>query len=722
MKTIHKSLLIIMLLGLTNFAASPVFVHAQAPGENEPIVIAPSGRLSLTFEQLGYDTKDLDRYRNNRYYTVNLPGNFQISPTGNYLDLITYHLPEIPDKPSVLKVTVNGRLLSSFPLTKSNAISNTVRITLPEDLLRAGYNSIKIELNTSDTCEDPGAIVNVFIDQASSISFGYQQIPYLMTDLSLYPWPFTEIGLLKIPVTIVLPDSPTADILSVAATIAAGLGQMSGGDIDLTATLASNLDPDTQNNNHFIVIGKPDDNILFDELELPLPVDNTIIEPGQGILEEIVSPWNEFRLMLIVSGLDDESVLKAGHALSRQAHFLDMRGPIAIVTQLRLSPDEPDTPSPPSMTLASLGYEDETAYGAKPQDYTYDFVLPLGWQLAESPSFVLKFAHADMLDPYKSVIDISLNGVPIGSTLLDDTNTDEGELTVSLPARRLQSGRNRLNIGIEMNFPDSDNLEKCRVLGDERAWMVINSESEIFLPYNTIDLPPNLSLFPYPFSQYFGLDQTLLVLPDQPSEAIFNHLIQLAIRLGSPIGTEYISAHVAYASQVTQETWQDHHLILLGRPTENAILGELNSYLPHPFVAGSDILEPLIIDSVAFSPDPNRDAGLLEIAASPWRQDYALLAITGTTDGGVQLAIQALLEQTGQLQGNLAVIEPAAVPFSNESEQLGIYAIDTRSPVSTTEATGPSEDELSSKPEKETSSGQTIAENTENLLAERWWK
>ena len=717
---IKRSLIRAILVCLLAFWSNMTTIHAQDPDEETSTVIAPSGQLSLTFEQLGYDTKGLNRDRSIRYYSVSFPGNLEISPTGNYLDLVSYHLPAVPDKASALKVSINGHLLSSQTLTESNALSNTLRLSLPEGLLHAGYNSIQVVLDTSSTCEDPGSIVDVFIDSSSTISFGYQQNPYSI-DLSFYPWPFTEKGLLEIPTIIVLPDSPTAQDLSAAATVAAGLGQMSGGGIDLTTVSPTELTPDMQENNHFIVIGKPESNTLFNELELPLQVNSANIEPGQGVLEEIVSPWNEYRVMLIVSGLDDEGVFKASHALNRHAHFLSVRGNVALIDQLRLLPDEQETDHIPSMTLASLGYEDEIVFGAKPQRYSYDFRLPLGWQLQEEPFFILRFAHADILDPSGSIIDVTLNGIPIASALLDDSNSQEGELQVSLPAHRLKSGRNRLKVGVEMNFLGSDNLEKCSLLADDRAWTVISSESELFLPYNTIDLVPDLGYFPNPFSQSEGLAQTLFVLPDQPQSAILDDLIRLAIYLGSPTITEYLSAHVTYASKVDQETWQDYHLVLLGRPSENLLLERFNSYLPHPFVANSDLLEPLIIDSVAFQPDPGRDAGLLEIAPSPWNKEYTMLAITGTTDRGMQLAVRTLLEKTDKLAGNLAVIEPAVGAGAGELDQVNIYALDTRPPVLEKE-TNTSTDDTIGDLEKENGLDVAAIEDDQILLAERWWK
>ncbi len=699
---VNKTFIKVVLLCLIILPASLITVYAQEPDEEQAIIIAPSGQLNLTFKQLGYDTKELNRDRSSRHYTVDLPGNFKISPTGNYLNLITNHLPEIPDKPSLLEVEMNSGLVSTFPLTKENAISATARLDLPAGLLQANYNTIAINLDTGATCEDPGGFLKVLVDQNSSLTFDYQQNPY-PADLGLYPFPFTEQSLLNITTTIVLPNQPTSTDLSAAATIAAGLGQMSGGNIDLTAVLAGNLGPDIQNNNHLIVIGRPEANELVNDLALPLPVDETILKPGQGILQEIVSPWNEFRLLLAVSGLDDEGLLKAGDALNRQAHFLGMRGPVAIVVELGTL-SKSDDPDVSSFTLASLDYEDQIVYGILPREYKFDFTLPLGWQLEESPFLVLKFAHANIITP-ESALDVKLNNVPIGSALLDDSNANEGELTIPLPGRLLKAGRNRLGVTIEMGLLDAD---LCDALGNQRAWTVISSQSEIFLPYKAIDLPSDLGLFPYPFSQASGFDQTALLLPDQPSPQTFSQLIQLAVRLGSAARTEHISVQVNYASEADQAIRQNYHLILFGQPTENSLLAEANDKLPQPFAAGSNILEPLAVDSVAFLPDPNRDAGLLEIIESPWHEEYSLLAITGTTAEGVELAVQTLLEYARQLEGNLAVVEPSYDLLSDEPPQLSTYSVDTRQPVSVNQETS--------------DTNEAISEKDLFSLANRWWK
>lgn len=704
-KRMSRLLITSIILGSVIFQINLPSIHAQEPDDEAgPIIVPPTGRLELSFEQLGYENQELDNNNIFQGYNFDLPGNFQVLPAQSSLDLVMSHFPEVPEKPAVLEIRVNREQTFFTELTQENAISSTTQLEITDGILQDGRNSILFNLDSGGTCREPAGPIRVVIDKDTTLNFEYEQQPY-PTDLGLYPFPFSENSLLDIGTTIVLPNQPTSDEISAAATIAAGLGQRSGGDIRLSTVVADNLTPEIQNNNHLIIIGRPETNPLLGELDFPIPIDNASLEPAQGILQEIVSPWNEFRLVLGVSSLDNEGIIKAANALNRQAHFLGMRGPVAIVVALRAVPRS-DNLQLSSFTLASLGYEDQIFYGSQPQNYTFDFTLPLGWQLEEPPYLMLKFSHASIISP-ESTLDMKLNGVPIASTLLDENNSDEGELNIPLPARLLKAGRNRLEARVEMGLLD---VHPCDGLNNQKAWTVISRESEIFLPYNTVDLVPDLSFFPYPFSQGSGTDQTLLVLPDQPSSEIFDQLIQLVTRLGSGTGRESTSIQVKYASEVAQDSRQNHHLILLGTPAENVLLSEINDSLPQPFADDNGTLKPLVVDTVALLPDSSRDAGLMQILGSPWNEENTILALTGTSPEGVELAVQTLLYQPRQLEGNLAVVEPAFDPLTGDSPQISIYSVDTQEPEEPVEEASRSAAEMS------------VTGEVLTTLADRWWR
>jgi hypothetical protein len=312
------------------------------------------------------------------------------------------------------------------------------------------------------------------------------------------------------------------------------------------------------------------------------------------------------------------------------------------------------------------------------------------------------------------VIDVRLNGSPVASAFLDEGNAGEGQWTVPLPQRTLRAGENLLEIGVEMTLPGADEADRCRLLDDKRLWTVIHGNSVLSVPYAIVDWRPDLSYMPYPFSQGSGLSHTLFVLPDQPNAAIAADLVQLAAQFGSVVKNDHLAVHAASAKSVEQETWQDHHLVLVGRPTQNALLIELNEGLPWPFVAGSDTPGPVPDEEIGLEIDPEQDSGLIQVASSPWNETRSILALTGTTDESVQLAIQALLEPEQELKGNLALVEP----IPDKEGLIRVQTTDTR-PSSPTEGPAPPGGD---GPRGESSTTPTLSSEDKVLLAERWWK
>lgn len=705
--SISRKPIIYLIICLVLFQFSAAIISAQGPTDAEtPIVVEPAGRLDLTFEQLENNSIQLSGHGASQTYQFSLPGNFRISPTDAYLDLVTSQFPSIPGQIPFLEIEHDGDLIFTQPITDGDRTLRTNRIGLPDGGLHLGSNQLGFTLDSGDALEESGATVNVTIDKSSILSFNYQQVPY-PTDLGLYPFPFTEQSILNIPTTIVIPDQPTSNDLSSAATIASGLGQDSNGNVVVDVVLASELTPDVQASNHLIVIGSPESNTLLAQLDLPLDIDASVIDSGFGVLEKLASPWNEYRTVLVVSGLDDEGIGKASIALNRRAHFLGMQGPVAIIVELGTLDASVPTERPDSFNLEALGYESSVTYGMAPRTFRYDFTLPLEWQLEAPPFFQLKFSHSEAIDPTMSSIDATLNGLPVGSTMLTSENQNEGELVVALPINRLRSGRNTISVFVSMHLPNTSLADGLR---DRRAWTVVDNQSEIFLPFVPSSIRAKLNNFPFPFSLRTGLENTYFVLSDNPDNTDINQMVQLAIQLGRESRNEKLTIPVVYASEVTDEVKQNNHLIILGRPTQNGLLAEVNDQLPHPFIPNTDVLRPLTIDRVVFLADPERNAGLLQMIESPWQNGYSILVVTGTTSEGIRLAAEALVETRRSLNGDLAVVELSRNPRTGEVDNIGTFAVDTTI------------SELSGGIVQSSEEDRTLTSSQEIGLGERWWK
>jgi len=648
--------------------------------------------VTLTFEELGYDTFQLSE-SGSRWVYLYLPRNLVPNNDTSYLDLTVGHTPPEPDKLSVIRVTLNSAPLAMITLSQENAEPTSYRFYLKNAPLTPGRNTLRISLDAGAGCNIRGARVDVAVYNTSSFHLEYALTRH-HPDLALYPIPFFEQSFEYEPVYVVLPHNPSATDLSAAATIAAGLGKFSNGEIHLISVLDTQISTDIRNNHHLIVIGKKGANRLLDQLNLPLHLDDPALSDEQGVIQELVSPWNPLYMILVVTGRSDEGLSKASQALNREVHLLGMQGPVAIV-QTVLPPEPAESRQRDvDFTLADLGYEDkeEVVYGTRPHTLDYRFYMPLGWTATEEPRFTLYFGHATIADPTTSSLNLYFNDVPIDSVLLDESNADGGTLEVSFPSWLIRSGRNKIRITIEMNLADED---KCLFLDSRHLWTAIYSRSCFHLPFIPQDVEPSLDLFPYPFNKRPNLSGLLLILPDHPRQLDYDLMLKMAAGLGAADQGDFLALDVTTANLVTQEDRRNKDFLLVGRPSVHSLIAELNDWLPQPFEPGTDLLRPQL-ESVVFVQDPSRNIGLIEELTAPWNPERTILVLTGTTDEGVAQTCTTLLSRGDKLAGNVVVAE----------ESMGIHAFDTRS--------------LSSTPTSQVKKPETD-QTLLIQLSERWW-
>jgi len=646
--------------------------------------------IDLTFEELGYDTSKLWEDGTRSVYLY-LPGNLVPNNDESYLDLTISHVPAQPDKLSVLKVELNGLPWAVITLSEENAELTTYRLYTQHAPLVPGRNRIEITLDAGAGCNVGGAKVDVAVHNTSFFHLEYALVRQ-SPDLALYPVPFFEQSFEYEPVYVVLPDDPSGADLSAAATLAAGLGRFSEGEVELVSVSDVQISTEVRDGYHLIVVGKEGANRLLDQLDLPLRLDDPALSEEQGVIQELVSPWNPLRMILVVTGRSDEGLLKASQALNREGHLLGMRGQVAIVETV-IPPDPAvDDQLYDDFTLADLGYEEEIVYGTEPHTLDYRFFMPLGWTTTAEPRLTLYFAHARVADPAHSSLTVKFNDVPIDSVLLDESNASEGALEVTLPSWLIQAGRNKIYLAIEMNLVGED---KCLFLDAGHLWTTIYSHSYFHVPYVPQEVEPSLATFPHPFNSQPGFGDLLLVLPDHPQQSDYDLMLGVAAGLGAADRRGFLTLSATTSSLLAQEERPDKHLIVMGRPSANSLIAELNDLLPQPFEPGTDLFHPQI-ESVVFVQDPPRDVGLIEELAAPWNPERTILVLTGTTDAGVALAGAALFSGDDELVGNVSIVE----------ESIGIRSLDTRVslPAETAQAESPA-------------SGQAQL----SQLGDRWW-
>jgi uncharacterized repeat protein (TIGR01451 family) len=159
---------------------------------------------------------------------------------------------------------------------------------------------------------------------------------------------------IDLSLTLVASDVLTGDLVENVVTVDdAGLGPLNAG--TLTSTVVTT--PGTGELR----------SVVLDQENYFFVYDGRAVAEGDGLVQEILSPWNENRAVLIITGLSDEAVRKASQAMSSETRFPGMNGPLALV-QSALTRAEINEATPPvvEMTLADLGYSDQVVRGGGP--------------------------------------------------------------------------------------------------------------------------------------------------------------------------------------------------------------------------------------------------------------------------------------------------------------------------------------------------------------------
>lgn len=379
---------------------------------------------------------------------------------------------------------------------------------------------------------------------------------------------------------------------------------------------------------------------------------NRAVPETDGLLQEITAPWDSTRALLVVTGLSDAAVARASLALSSESQFPGLSGALALIQEAHPAPAAPPPAPSSDLTLADLGYDDTLLEGFS-QETEYYFDLPIGWQFNEGSFLDLSFSHSQMLNYNNSELSVLINGKPLTTVPLNQETATQGALRLALRPSQLAPGKvNRLTLRAQL-YP----LNQC---GYASLWLQISNRSRLHLERTEQqEALLNLKYYPHPLDQQPDLGNLLVVLPPTPQVNEWESALQLAAALGKAAGGSTIQPTVLLGwnatTPLTATPWADYHLLVLGRPSRNPLLQQVNADLPQPFQPGTDAIEQRL-DQVIFRLPPNLDLGLVQLLPSPLNPKRALLAVTGTTEQGLADAVAALLTRPWDLVGNLTLL------------------------------------------------------------------
>lgn len=374
------------------------------------------------------------------------------------------------------------------------------------------------------------------------------------------------------------------------------------------------------------------------------------VAEGDGIVQEIVSPLNSSKVIIVVTGLNENAIEKAGQAISTIVQFPGMSGPVARIKSV-IPSSETSPVLGENITFGSLGYQDIKA-SFFDSFLQLNFNIPPGWAIDNNAALMLHYSYSSAMSTLFSSLEVGINGLPLKSILLENKDRTENLWnTVSIPKSYLKSGSNRLSLNLIGDYPKCLSYQVA-----QSFWAQIFSDSYLHLPHTIVPVDFKLEQFPYIFSAQPDLSNIAFALPSEASQERLQQLLSLASFLGYSAGGNQFRPTVVQG-EVPAGTFSGFNIIAFGRPSENQTISVLNDYLPQSFEPGTDtIIQSL--DNIVYRMPDNYELGYVQLIPSPWNNKNAALVITGTTDKGVMWSLGALLNENMnyKLKGNLAIL------------------------------------------------------------------
>lgn len=606
-------------------------------------LLYPAGSVRAAEAQRSVVSAPLVVYTNAAPQVIRLmfPGNWIVTADGKLTLEISVSLGAAPNSSALfLSVSAANELLEVIPLARPGL--HTLKLVLPQKMLETANESGTLDL-ALDVWNDSGCGTWGGVTILPTSRF---DVPHRVDapNLNLAQFPkqlLGEDGKFE-PILFVLPDQPTLGELQAGITLATGLGWQTNGDLPVLLVSESHLTDDIRQKYNLLYIGKTSSLDILTRLILPMPVlEDDFLLPdryefehtGQtdGVLQMIVSPWNDKKVMLIVSASGEVGIQNAAKALSLGNIRTNIKENAAIVKNVMVSPPTEDA-HPLNASMQVLGYQNYPMNHIGAQTTQFLFQVPMNSVVSANGWVEFVYEVPLPLNPENSSVYIYLNNHFIGVLPLN-TVAQQQKIRLPLPTEYLQSGQNTLTVAAHL-AP----VTFCRNAGLQPTWLMLFASSEIklqpgFFEKRTLIPDPTLSVATENLVNRLG--QAAFVLQSNEPETW-----QVAIQLAATLGAHSDGALAfpsVYIRTIPTGERTGKNIIFVGRASQFPLLTELGDTLPAPFDAFSDRPSEAGLD-VVFRVSYDDPVGYLQLAASPWDKNRIILVVVGNTLPGVALA------------------------------------------------------------------------------------
>lgn len=694
----YRTLLVFMLLAQL-MSVTYKSGSAQSAPNAQAGAMSPTGVAELSFQQLGTSLLDMRAPHDIEEIALNLPYRWQVKGTenDNFLQL-NYDLNISGTDASskaisvVFDLYINDDLIADLTLEKG--AKQTVRIPLPPESFEKvtdNRHTVRLELSADYPDGEVGEL-RLLVSNQSFFHLQYDSLPPEM-DLASLPRPLFQELPTREKIVLVLPDEYSDADLTIAASVAATIGQKTFTSVDVELIQAKDATPEKLANSSAIIIGRPDQNKFLhdlyqrDVLPTTLVKTRTIVDPNgeevalnKGVVQLVQSEYNPNYVYLVVTGGSDEGVALAARAISatKAALRLGFNTNWAVVEQFaEAEPDQRENNE--ILSFSQLGFRGATLYGIGTQLANLEFFVPSSWRLTGDPILNLSYVSSAAIQSAGSGLTVMLNNQPIGTVALNVSTQGAQELAIHLPQDEIRMGeRNRLRFEVTMVVNDPSISRNTRV-----AWTRIRPNGYVQIPHteNAIDataLPIDNPIMP--LVSRADLSDVWFALPQTPLPEELSALVRTASLLGRISGGPGFMPHISRGDVVTDAV-TNYNVVMIGQPMRNPVIGLVNDHLPQSFIPGENSLRQRV-GNVEFRLTEAFNVGVLETTYSPWNPQKYITVISGSTPEAISWVIDAMLDDElyYSLNGDLVFIRGRQVEALNVEQLLPERSVVTAVP------------------------------------------
>lgn len=552
---------------------------------------------------------------------------------------------------SSLTFYMNGTPFGSRQIeVRADEAQTVLYVSVPVELLQTGYNLLEllsyVRLTDDEGCKDDYNGANwVKIAETTCLRIFYE-ISDDADELYMYPYPFVSLmDTTGAQSAVVTSDAVDEAELTAAMTLLAGLGSSLSSDNELEFCRLSETE---RTNRIYVGLKENTPERLLSLLSQEVP--------QTGALVERVTDGDINYLLIIANepdALKEGACLMSDTARVSQLHMTHTYVSVGEAAQYAQASATSGLALSGQYTVKDILGAGISFSGPFTQETTLYLPVADDYVLSSESRFSFEIRYSENLDFDRSLVTFYWGSdIPLYSHKLSKDGATGETLTFSVPADVIGETGRSMTVVFDLEIKDLD----CTVRSLNTPWAYIAATSTLYLPQGK-NTSLSLSSLPAPFQVSGKISRTAVILSDNMTKTEMTLAGRVMAVLGSG-SSPYGELQAIKASSFSREKYGEYNLLVVGLSEENNFLSQINSSLL--FAYSPDMFQLAESSKLVMNTDYARNAGVMQIFTSPYSENAAVLAVTASTQMGLENLLETLSTERGRwaLGKEALVVDP----------------------------------------------------------------